>query len=73
MFEQRAVTVEAMGQRGRGVLVRGSEVYGADLVQTLVVLVLVKLAGRTGSDRIGWRITCRPGSWTVDLIEGVTA
>ncbi|WP_194835522.1 NACHT domain-containing NTPase [Nocardia sp. XZ_19_369] len=35
--------------------------------------VLVKLAGRTGSDRIAWRITCRPGSWTVDLVEGLHA
>ncbi|WP_064689744.1 hypothetical protein [Rhodococcus qingshengii] len=33
--------------------------------------VLVKLLGRPGFDRMAWRFACRPGSWTVDLADGL--
>ncbi|WP_327097175.1 hypothetical protein OIE68_46190 [Nocardia vinacea] len=34
---------------------------------------LVRLLQRPGSDRIAWRFACRPGSWTLDLAEGLRA
>ncbi|MFI9410040.1 hypothetical protein [Nocardia gamkensis] len=35
--------------------------------------VLVQLLRRPGSDRVAWRLACRPGSWTADLAEGLAA
>ncbi|MEU2258475.1 hypothetical protein ABZ540_35515 [Nocardia xishanensis] len=35
--------------------------------------VLVRLLSRPGSDRMAWRLACRPASWTVDLADGLRA